>query len=360
MAELTTESVLDALRLVVSPELKKDIVALNLVHDVAIRNSEVWMTLRVPSGPPEQGEQLEEVVRDALKEIGARDVHLRVEAPASGGPPGGASRSGIPGVKRVVAVGSGKGGVGKTTVSVNLAIALVEQGHAVGLMDADVYGPNVPLMMNVQEMPRVLPGNWIEPLRGYGVRFISMGLINPGDKPVIWRGPMLHSAVQQFLRQVQWGELDYLLVDLPPGTGDVALSLSQNVPIAGAVVVTTPSDVSLQDARKALNMFRQFNIDILGIVENMSYFVCPHCANEVDVFSRGGGRRTAEGYGVPFLGALPLDPAVRQGGDTGRPVTLEGPSSERARPFYALAERLVEELQSHAAPDPSDILHVRA
>ena len=235
--------------------------------------------------------------------------------------PGEQPKQPIPGVEHLIAVGSGKGGVGKTTVSVNLAVALAGLGHKVGLLDADVYGPNVPLMMGIQEMPEVR-GERIQPLEQFGVRLMSMGFLNPGDRPLIWRGPMLHSVVQQFVRGVDWGELEYLIVDLPPGTGDVQLSLIQTVPITCAIVVTTPSDVSLEDARKAVHMFRQVRVEILGIVENMSYLVCPHCQKRVDVFSYGGGKRTAEEMGVPFLAELALDPEVRAGGDSGRPVAL--------------------------------------
>lgn len=265
---------------------------------------------------------------------------------------------GLPGVKHLIAIGSGKGGVGKTTVAVNLALALAELGQLVGLLDADVYGPNVPLMMGRNEMPVVGEGNMIAPLRQYGVRFMSMGLVNPGDKPVIWRGPMLHSAMQQFLRQVNWGELDCLLIDLPPGTGDIVLSLAQSVPLSGAVVVTTPSDVSLQDGRKALHMFQQLRIPVLGVVENMSTFTCPHCHQAVDIFSHGGGAATAEKFGVPFLGALPLEPAVRAGGDRGQPVALAGAEDEKARPYYETARRLQAALREQTGG--GDVLHVRA
>jgi len=228
----------------------------------------------------------------------------------------------IQGVRNLIAVGSGKGGVGKTTVAVNLAISLERLGYKVGLMDADVYGPNVPLMMGIQDMPLVRQQQ-IVPLEQYGIRLMSMGFLNPGDRPVIWRGPMLHNVIQQFLRNVEWGELDYLVIDLPPGTGDVQLSLIQTVPLTGAIVVTTPSEVSLEDARKAIHMFRQVRVEVLGIVENMSYLVCPHCQKRVDVFSTGGGRRTAEEMDVPFLGELPLDPEVRAGGDSGHPIALQ-------------------------------------
>src|ERR1051325_150643 len=242
----------------------------------------------------------------------------------------------IPGVKNLIAVGSGKGGVGKTTVSVNLAISLAKLGHAVGLMDADVYGPNVPRMMGINRTPMAY-GDRIQPLDQYGVKLMSMGFLNPGDKPLVWRGPMLHSVIQQFLRGVDWGNLDYLIIDLPPGTGDVQLTLIQTAPITGAIVVTTPSDVSLEDARKAVHMFHQVKVPILGIVENMSYLVCPHCRERVDVFSTGGGRRTAEQMKVHFLGELPLNPEVRVGGDTGDPVALRRNQDPIAESFLELA-----------------------
>src|SRR3954467_6780176 len=221
----------------------------------------------------------------------------------------------LPGIKHIIAIGSGKGGVGKTTLAVNLAIALEKMGHKVGLLDADIYGPNVPLMLGVSAQPKVLGENRIEPLEAHGLKVISVGFLNPGDKPLIWRGPMLHSIIKQFLGSVVWGELDYLVVDLPPGTGDVALSLIQTVPLTGAIVVSTPSDVSLQDARKAIEMFRQMKVDVVGMVENMSYFVCPNCHHETDIFSRGGAEKTAKQFEVAFLGAVELDPEIRKSGD---------------------------------------------
>lgn len=259
----------------------------------------------------------------------------------------------LPGVSSIVAVGSGKGGVGKTTLSVNLALALSKMGHKVGLLDADVYGPNVPLMLGTSASPRVLAENRIEPLEIHGLKVISVGFLNPGDKPLIWRGPMLHSIIRQFLGSVEWGQLDYLVIDLPPGTGDVALSLVQTVPLTGAIVVSTPSDVALQDARKAIEMFRQVKVDIVGLVENMSYFVCPHCQHEIDVFSKGGGERTAKQFEIAFLGNVELDPDIRKAGDTGKPAVLEGESSPHAKSFYAFArnvEARVKEIKS-AAPD---------
>lgn len=249
----------------------------------------------------------------------------------------------IRGVKNLIAVGSGKGGVGKTTVAVNLAIALARQGHKVGLMDADVYGPNVPLMMGINETP-MAQGERIQPLENFGVKLMSMGFLNPGDKPLVWRGPMLHSVIQQFLRGVDWGELDYLIIDLPPGTGDVQLTLLQTAPVTGAIVVTTPSAVSLEDARKAVRMFEQVKVSILGIVENMSYLQCPHCDERIEVFSHGGGKKTAEEMNIHFLGELPLDPKVRIGGDSGAPVSIHESM------FDDLAKKMIERVEAVGAP----------
>ncbi len=258
----------------------------------------------------------------------------------------------LPGVNSIIAVGSGKGGVGKTTLAVNLAIAMSRLGHKVGLLDADVYGPNVPLMLGTNEQPKVQGEGRIEPITAHGLKVISVGFLNPGDKPVIWRGPMLHSIVRQFLGSVAWGILDYLVVDLPPGTGDVALSLIQTVPLTGAIVVSTPSDVSLQDARKAIEMFRQMKVDIVGVVENMSYFVCPHCHHEIDIFSRGGAEKTAKQFDVAFLGNVELDPEIRKSGDTGSPAVLKGEDSPHAKSLFEFAKKVmarVEEIRSSSS-----------
>ena len=255
----------------------------------------------------------------------------------------------IPGVQNLIAVGSGKGGVGKTTVAVNLAVALAALGHRTGLMDADVYGPNVPLMMGINKTPMAY-GERIQPLEQFGVKLMSMGFLSPGDKPLVWRGPMLHSVIQQFLRGVDWGELEYLIIDLPPGTGDVQLTLIQTAPVTGAVVVTTPSDVSLEDARKAVHMFNQVKVPILGVVENMSYLICPHCSERVDVFSTGGGERTAREMQVNFLGALPLDPAVRKGGDSGSPVALQNGNDSHGLVFRELAQRMIDRVKETGPP----------
>jgi ATP-binding protein involved in chromosome partitioning len=263
----------------------------------------------------------------------------------------------LPGISKIVAVGSGKGGVGKTTVAVNLAIALSRLGQRVGLMDADIYGPNVPLMMGSTQQPNVGEGNMIIPNETHGLKTISIGYISSGDQPLVMRGPMLHKIVQQFLQQVEWGELDYLIVDLPPGTGDVVLSLVQTVPLTGAIVVSTPSDVSLQDARKALEMFAQVKVEVLGIVENMSHFTCPHCHQQIDIFSKGGAERTAKKFGVPFLGAIELVPAIRQGGDSGQPVALLGPDSPEAAEFYTVARNLMERAEE-ASSASSNVLEI--
>jgi len=265
----------------------------------------------------------------------------------------------IPGVDAIIAVGSGKGGVGKTTLSVNLAVALAKLGHKVGLLDADVYGPNVPLMLGASGQPQANADNRIEPMQAHGLKVISVGFLNPGDKPVIWRGPMLHSIIRQFLGSVQWGNLDYLVVDLPPGTGDVALSLIQTVPLTGAVVVSTPSDVSLQDARKAIEMFRQMKVDLIGVVENMSYFVCPHCNHEVDVFSRGGAEKTAAQFQVPFLGAIALDPEIRRASDSGTPTVLEGENSAHAKSLYDFANKVVTRVDEIEANAPRGVIQIQ-
>ncbi|MFZ5862036.1 MAG: Mrp/NBP35 family ATP-binding protein [Nitrospirota bacterium] len=256
----------------------------------------------------------------------------------------------IPHVKHTVAVSSGKGGVGKTTVSVNLATALAQRGLRVGLLDCDIYGPNVPLMMGVKQTDlRGSEGQKLQPPVRYGVKLMSIGFFVPEDSPIVWRGPMINSAIQQFLRDVEWGELDYLIVDLPPGTGDAQLSLSQLIPLTGAVIVTTPQEVSLLDSRKGLAMFQKVHVPVLGIVENMSSFLCPHCKERTDIFSHGGGQTAAKALGVPFLGEIPIDLAIRVGGDEGRPVVDSHPASAQADAFRAVANAVIEQVASVTA-----------
>ena len=277
--------------------------------------------------------------------------------PRPGQPPQGPQP--LPGADTIIAVGSGKGGVGKTTLAVNLAIVLAKLGHKVGLLDADVYGPNVPLMLGISGQPKIGGDNRITPLDVHGLKVISVGFLNPGDKPLIWRGPMLHSIIRQFLGSVEWGQLDYLVVDLPPGTGDVALSLIQTVPLTGAIVVSTPSDVSLQDARKAIEMFRQMKVDVVGMVENMSYFVCPHCHQQTDIFSRGGAEKTAAQFEVAYLGAVQLDPDIRKAGDGGKPLVLEGENSPSAQSLYEFARKVIARVTEIKAGESEGVIHVQ-
>ena len=256
----------------------------------------------------------------------------------------------IPDVQHVIAISSGKGGVGKSTVTANLAVALKLTGLEVGLMDADIYGPNIPIMMGVTEPPEK-EGDKIRPAEGHGVKVMSMGFFVPEETPVVWRGPMVHGAIQQFFRDVLWGKLDYLLIDLPPGTGDVQLTLSQLVPLTGAITVTTPQEVALQDVRKGIMMFKKVNVPILGVIENMSYHVCSHCGERSEIFSHGGGERAAEKFDVPFLGSIPLDTGIRQGGDMGTPIVIADPSSPQAKVFREIAAAVVEKTAQSGSND---------
>src|SRR5215472_8886114 len=293
-----------------------------------------------------------------LSKSSVADFAVRGETDMPPAPMPQPTKSPIEGVRNLVAVASGKGGVGKTTVAVNLSLALKRLGASVALLDADVYGPNVPIMLGTDEQPQALSERAIMPVEAHGLKLISMGLLNPGDKPMIWRGPMLHSVMQQFLRSVVWGELDYLIIDLPPGTGDVQLSLIQLVPVTGAVLVTTPSTVALADVRKAIEMFRQVNVDILGIVENMSYFSCPHCQGRIDVFGHGEGKRIADTYGVPFLGEIEIDPQIRIGGDTGNPVALLGPDAQGAKSIYAMARAVAARLEAKPSAARGSVVEI--
>ncbi len=336
---VTKEEVLSALRAVQDPDLHKDIVSLGFVKDVQVRGGEVDFTIELttPACPvkDDMKAQAEQLV-GALPGV----VAARAKMTANVSTRGGMGRQQVPGIRNIVAVGAGKGGVGKSTTSVNLAVGLASKGARVGLLDGDVYGPNIPQMLGIDKTPEVSKDKRILPPEAHGIRVISMGMLVPKDQPIIWRGPMLHGAVQQFMRDVAWGELDYLVVDLPPGTGDVALSMAQSVPMAGAVVVTTPQGVSVSDVRKAVGMFRQLSIPVLGVIENMSYFVCGHCQERTDIFGNGGGRRMAEEMDIPFLGEVPIDTRVRAGGDEGRPIVVEAPDAPAAKAFLDLASRV--------------------
>jgi len=341
----TREQILEALHHVADPQTQRDILSMGWVADVRAENGAISLKLGLPTTMGfSHRDDVIRLSKEAVERVpGVRTVVIEVGAPAQAKPPV-QEKPPIEGVKNLVAVASGKGGVGKTTVSVNLALALTRMGATVGLLDADIYGPNVPVMLNATETPVIENERRIQPVQGYGVKMISMGLLVPEDKPMIWRGPMLHSALTQFLRNVVWGELDYLIVDLPPGTGDIQLSLIQNVAVSGAVVVTTPSVVALADVRKAIEMFRQVNVEILGVVENMSYFSCPHCKGKIDVFGHGEGQRMAQRFGVPFLGEIEIDPGIRIGGDTGKPVAAFGEEFPGAKGFYQVARGMMDRL----------------
>ena len=350
-------AVIEALRSVMEPMQQKDIVTLQIVKGVQVRDGAVSLLLALPAPAAPLREKIERDVHNALARLSwITAVEVKFDAAPAAAPPAPpvAAKPPIAGVKNLIAVASGKGGVGKTTVAVNLAIALKNMGASVGLLDADVYGPNVPVMLGTNEQPKMLDERTIVPVLAYGIKVISMGLLNPGDKPLVWRGPMLHSVMQQFLRSVRWGQLDYLIVDLPPGTGDVQLSLIQSVSVSGAVVVTTPSVVALADVRKAIEMFRQVNVEILGIVETMSYFSCPHCSQRIDVFGHGEGERMAQTFGLPFLGEIEIDPQIRIGGDTGKPAASLGQDAPGAKSIYAMARnvaaRVAEVSSSSSAP----------
>ncbi len=340
---VTKEQVLSALRDVQDPDLHKDIVTLGFVKDVQIKGAEVDFTveLTTPACPVK-----EELKAEAEGKVAALEgvTAARAKMTANVSTRGGFGRQSISGVRNILAVGAGKGGVGKTTTSVNLAVALVQKGARVGLLDGDVYGPNVPQMLGLSGAPEVVGENRILPPEALGIKVISMGMLVPQDQPIIWRGPMLHGAIQQFMREVEWGELDYLVVDLPPGTGDVALSMAQSVPMAGAVVVTTPQGVAVSDVRKAVGMFRQLNISVLGVIENMSTFVCPHCSEATEIFGSGGGAQMSRDLDIPFLGDVPIDTRVRSGGDEGRPIVSAAPDAPAAKAFISLAGKVAAQI----------------
>ena len=334
-----TEHIREALTRVVDSDLRKDIVSLGFLKDVNVEGGRVRVTIELPTFSATARDSLHDQARTALAAlpgVDAVDVTMTARvrsatAPEHGRPP-------LPGVKNVIAVGAGKGGVGKTTVSVNLALALSKAGARVGLLDGDIYGPNIPLMLGLQA-ELTSDGRQIRPAEKYGLQVMSIGFMTGDDQAVIWRGPMVHSAIQQFFREVGWRDLDYLIIDMPPGTGDVALSLSQTVPVAGAIVVTTPQRVSLADSRRAVRMYQKLNIPTLGIVENMSYYTCPNCHHESDIFGFGGGEQIATALNVPFLGRLPVYQPISLGSDRGIPILIAEPDATASRAFTQVAER---------------------
>jgi ATP-binding protein involved in chromosome partitioning len=340
---VTQDAVLNALRTVQDPDLHKDIVTLGFVKDVSICGSEVAFTIELTTPACPVKDQLKAEAEQKVSALPGVSI-ARAKMTADVKARGGFGRQAIEGIRNIVAVGAGKGGVGKSTTSVNLAVALRQKGARVGLIDADVYGPNIPQMLGISGAPEATEDRKIIPMEAHGLKVISMGMLVPPDQPVIWRGPMLHGAIQQFMRDVIWGELDYLVVDLPPGTGDISLSMAQSVPVAGAVVVTTPQGVSVSDVRKAVAMFRQLNIPVLGVVENMSYFVCGHCSERTDIFGHGGGAQMAQELSIPFLGEVPIEPRVRAGGDEGSPIVATDPDSPAAKGFLDVAGKIAAQI----------------
>jgi ATP-binding protein involved in chromosome partitioning len=334
-------AVLDALRVVTDPDLGRDIVSLGFVKSLVIDPAgavSFVIELTTPACPVK--DQMQAQAQAAVSQVaGVTSVTVSMTAAVRAASVAEGARQPVAGVKNVIAVGAGKGGVGKTTVAVNLAIALAQAGSRVGMIDGDMYGPNVPIMFGLATELVADERGRIIPAERYGVQVVSMGFMTSDDAAVIWRGPMLHGAIQQFFRQVAWDDLDYLIVDMPPGTGDVALSLSQSVPVSGAIVVTTPQQVSLADTRRAVRMYQKLNIRTLGLIENMSHFSCPECGHESDIFGRGAGEGLAHDMAIPFLGRLPIYQPVRVGGDTGRPIVVTEPQSPVAQAFRAVAEQ---------------------
>jgi ATP-binding protein involved in chromosome partitioning len=346
------QEVIKALSSVKDPDLNRDIVSLGYVKDLEVGDARVSFTIHFPTAVSTLKQQLGATAKQAVQALGVADVQVRVTTGAAAAAPGKGS-SLIPQVKNTVAIASGKGGVGKSTVAANLAVALSLTGAKVGLMDTDVYGPSVPILMGGHEAPHVVEGK-LEPPVEFGIKIISMAYFLPKDEAVIWRGPMLHKTINQFLGEVRWGELDYLLMDLPPGTGDIQLSLSQTIPLTGAVIVSTPQDLALTVASKAIAMFQKLRVPILGVVENMSYYVCPQCGHRESIFGHGGARAAAGQLGFPFLGEIPLDMFIRTSSDGGRPVALDE-STSQGRAFKEIARAVMDQVSSAASQEGQEI-----
>jgi ATP-binding protein involved in chromosome partitioning len=339
MPTLDRDAVLNALRAVVDPDLRRDIVSLGFVKDLVLADGRASFTIELTTPACPVKDQLRDEAVAAVRRLGidSVDVQLTAKVRSSSVPETG--KQPLPGVKNVIAVGAGKGGVGKTTLAVNLALSLARCGSRVGILDGDIYGPNVPIMLGITTQLTTNEQRQIVPAEKYGLQVISIGFLTNDDAPIIWRGPMLHGAIQQFFKEVAWRDLDYLIIDMPPGTGDVALSLSQTVPVVGSIVVTTPQQVSLADSRRAVRMYQKLSIPTLGIVENMSFYACPNCHHESDIFGHGGGEGLATDMGVPFLGRLPIYQPIREGSDAGVPLVVAEPASAAARAFLTVAER---------------------
>jgi ATP-binding protein involved in chromosome partitioning len=375
MSGVSEQQILDVLSRVADPDKGADIVSLGMVSGLVIRDGNVAFAIEVEQ---ERGPHLEALRKDAERIVETLPGVLSVTAvltaqaaprgraapPRAGSPPaaspaGRTSRGAVAGVRSIVAVASGKGGVGKSTVAANLALGMRINGLRVGVLDADIYGPSMPRMLGISGRPRSRDGKTLIPMENYGLKCMSMGFLVPEDTPMIWRGPMVMSALQQMLREVEWGELDIMIVDMPPGTGDAQLTMAQQVPLAGAVIVSTPQDIALLDARKGLNMFKQVQVPVLGIVENMSYFLCPHCGGRSEIFSHGGARLEAERLGTEFLGEVPLDPTIRETSDGGTPITVSDPLNPQALVFRGMAARIWEKLAGEGAerrPPPRIII----
>jgi ATP-binding protein involved in chromosome partitioning len=379
MAQVSEQDVFEALKAVTDPDRGQDIVALGMVSGVVVKDGNVGFAIEVD---PKRGAEMEPVrkqaeqIVDKLPGVLSVTAVLTAHRPHAGGGPAaqapaggpaahqargaGAQTALVPGIKAIVAVASGKGGVGKSTTATNLALGLASLGLSVGMLDADIYGPSQPRMMGIRGRPTSPDGKILRPMENYGVKCMSMGFLVAEDTPMIWRGPMVQSALQQMLRDVDWGELDILVVDMPPGTGDAQLTMAQQVPLSGAVIVSTPQDIALIDAKKGLNMFRKVDVPVLGIVENMSYFTCPNCGHESNIFSRGGARREADQLGMEFLGELPLDIEIRETSDSGRPIVVSNPESPHAGVYVAIARRVWEKvaagLDSDAAKGPRIVM----
>jgi ATP-binding protein involved in chromosome partitioning len=360
MSTVTEKQVLDALSRIADPDRGGDIVSLGMVSGLAIRDGNVAFAIEVDRERGPRLEPLRQAAEKAVEELpGVLSVTavLTAQAPPRGrAAPAPATpaqartaRGGVPGVRAIVAVASGKGGVGKSTVAANLALALRANGLRVGVLDADIYGPSMPRMLGISGRPRSRDGKSLIPMENYGLKCMSMGFLVPEDTPMIWRGPMVMSALQQMLREVEWGELDIMVVDMPPGTGDAQLTMAQQVPLAGAVIVSTPQDIALLDARKGLNMFKKVDVPVLGIVENMSYFLCPHCGGRSEIFSHGGARQEAVRLGTEFLGEVPLDLEIRETSDDGRPITVSDPDNPHARVFRKMAARIWDKVAVESA-----------